>query len=70
MNSTHVTVATGAISGMAAVTIVLTGFHGLDAEHAAGWAWLICHAVGVVAMTVLWYVKREFPDSPSKDKAT
>jgi hypothetical protein len=64
LNSTHVTVGTGAISLATALTIVLTGFHSLDAEHAAGWAWLIAHAVGGVVMIVTWYVQRKWPAKP------
>jgi hypothetical protein len=67
VNSTHVTVGTGAISAMAALTTLLTGFKGLDADHAAAAAWLICAAVGGIGMIVTWYVQRKWPDS-SKDK--
>ncbi len=66
MNSSHVTVAAVAISAMAALTTLLTGFQGLDADHAAAAAWLICAAVGGIGALVAWY---ERPDSPSKDKS-
>jgi hypothetical protein len=64
MNSSHVSVGTGAISAMAALTTLLTGFHGLDADHAAAAAWLICAAIGGAGALIAWYVQRKWPTPP------
>lgn len=50
---------------MAALTTLLTGFRGLDADHAAAAAWLICAGVGGVGAIVAWYAQRRWP---TKDK--
>jgi hypothetical protein len=62
VNSSHVSVGTGAISAMAALTTLLTGFHGLDGDHAAAAAWLICAAIGGVGSLITWYVQRKWPE--------
>jgi hypothetical protein len=46
---------------MAALTTLLTGFHGLDGDHAAAAAWLICAALGGIGAAVTWFVQRKFP---------
>lgn len=48
MNSTHAAVGVGSISAMDALTTLLTGFHGLDGEHAAALAWLIAAGLGAL----------------------
>ena len=52
------------MSAMAVLTILLTGFHGLDADHAAAAAWLICAAVGGAIMLGMIYLPRR-PSVPS-----
>jgi hypothetical protein len=49
---------------MAALTTLLTGFHGLDADHAAAAAWLICAALGGAGALIAWYVQRKWPTPP------
>jgi hypothetical protein len=49
---------------MAALTTLLTGFHGLDGDHAAAAAWLICVVLGGAGSLVAWYMQRQRPDSP------
>jgi hypothetical protein len=54
---------------MAALTTLLTGFHGLDADHAAAAAWLICAALGGIGAAVTWLIQRYGPplSSPQHD---
>jgi hypothetical protein len=65
VNSSHVSVGTGAISAMAALTTLLTGFRGLDGDHAAAAAWLVCAVIGGIGSLVTWYVQRKWP-TPDK----
>ena len=55
---------------MAALTTLLTGFHGLDGDHAAAAAWLICASVGGLASLITWYVQKKRPDSPPSSLIT
>ena len=64
MNATHVAVGATTMSAMAALTILLTGFHGLDAAHAAAAAWLICAAVGAAYAQAAWFVGWKWPTVP------
>lgn len=64
MNSTHVTVGTASISAMAALTTLLTGWHGLDTDHAAAAAWLICMAVGAIYAGTVWFIRWRWPQVP------
>ena len=64
MNSSHVAVGTGGISAMAALTQVLTGFHGLDHNQASGWAWIICFVVGGIVALLMMYFPPKPPAQP------
>jgi hypothetical protein len=49
---------------MAALTTLLTGFHGLDGDHAAAAAWLICAVIGGAGALIAWYAQRKWPTKP------
>jgi hypothetical protein len=49
---------------MAALTTLLTGFRGLDADHAAAAAWIICAVLGGAAMLLAWYLQWKVPSAP------
>ena len=65
MNSTHATVGIGATSSMAALTTLLSGFHGLDGEHAAAAAWLIVTGAGACYALAAWFVAWKWPTAPA-----
>lgn len=61
MNSSHVAIGIGGTSALAALTTVLTGFHGINAEQAAAWAWLICNGAGALVGLGMALVNRFWP---------
>lgn len=64
MNSTHGLVGVGATSATAWLTTLLTGFHGLDADHAAAAAGLIVMGAGAIYSAVSWLIKWKWPTAP------
>jgi hypothetical protein len=64
MNATHAAVGVSATSSVAMLTVLLTGFHGLDADHAAAAAWLTTTALGGAGMLAAWFVKWKWPSAP------
>lgn len=52
MNSSHVSVAVGATTATAWLTTLLTGWHGLDGDHAAAVAGLATLAIGAIGTIV------------------
>lgn len=64
MDSTHATVGVAGISGMAALTTLLTGWHGLDGDHASAAAWLICAGFGGAGALISWFIKWKWPTVP------
>lgn len=55
MNWTHATVGVGATSSTAWLTTLMTGWHGLDSDHAAACAGLVT-LVGAAVLTLAWRV--------------
>jgi hypothetical protein len=64
MDSTHATVGVTATAAMAALTTLLTGFHGFDEPHAAAAAFLIVTGLGGLGMLVGWWVTWKWPSAP------
>lgn len=64
MNSTHAAVGVGSISAMDALTTLLTGWHGLDADHATAAAWLVCAVAGAIYTGTVTFVRWRWPTLP------
>jgi glucan phosphoethanolaminetransferase (alkaline phosphatase superfamily) len=64
MDSTHAAVGLGGISATAMLTTLLTGWHNLDAAHAAAAAGLTVGALGTFGGYAAWYVKWKYPTVP------
>lgn len=64
MNSTHAAVGIGGTSAVAMLTVLLTGWHGLDADHAAAAAWLIATGVGAIYGMAAWFIAWKWPSVP------
>jgi D-arabinose 1-dehydrogenase-like Zn-dependent alcohol dehydrogenase len=64
MNATHTATMLGGTSAVAMLTVLLTGFHGLDDTHATAAAWLISTGVGSIGMLVAWWIKWRYPAAP------
>lgn len=61
MNSTHVTVGVSATTATAWLTTLLTGWHGMDAEHATAAAGLITLVAGGVIGVGSTFVQAKWP---------
>jgi hypothetical protein len=61
LDATHVVVGSATTSAMAALTVLLTGFHSLDADHAAAAAWLLVTAGGAAYATGVTLFNRFWP---------
>lgn len=61
MNSTHVSVGVGATTATAWLTTLLTGWHGLDGDHAAAMAGLITLGGGALIAIVGRIVQHNWP---------
>lgn len=64
MDATHVTVGVTATSAMAALTTLLTGWHGLDAPHASAAAFLIVTGIGGIGMAFACFISWKWPSAP------
>ncbi len=69
MNSTHATVGVTATASMAALTTLLSGFHGFDAEHASAAAFLIVTGLGGLGMLAAWFISWKWPTVPPLPKS-
>lgn len=71
MNSTHLAAGLGGFVGgdqlFAALTTVLTGYHGLDADHAKALAYLILAAGVTVFSLATWFIRWKYPNVPVGD---
>lgn len=61
MNATHATVGMGTTTATVWLTTLLTGFHGLDADHAGAMAGLITIIVGGIGMVAGRIVAHNWP---------
>jgi hypothetical protein len=65
MNASHGMIGVGATSGMAMLTVLLTGFHGLDGDHASAAAWWILTGSGAIYAMVQWFIRWRWPNAPA-----
>ena len=70
MNSSHAAVGVSATSAVAALTTILTGFHGLNGDQAAAWAWLIVTGIGGLGMVVTKLVVWKWPSLNNSTEPT
>jgi len=64
MNSTHAAVGIGGTSAVAMLTVLLTGWHGFDADHATAASWLIANGVGGIYALAAWFISWKWPNVP------
>lgn len=64
MNSSHASVGVGSASAVAALTTLLTGFHGWDGSKAAAAAWLITAIAGGVSAAAVAFIRWKWPTLP------
>ena len=64
MNQTQATVGIGGSALTAALTTALTGTFGLDAAHAAAYAFIILFILGAVYSLASWFVSWKWPSVP------
>lgn len=64
MNASHAAVAGISTAFTAYLTTILTGYHGLDAAHAAAWSGLCVTLIGAVYALIAWWVKWRWPSAP------
>lgn len=68
VQATHIAVGVSATGAMAALTTLLTGWHGFDAAHAAAGASLIVMVVGGAYALGAWFIGWKFPTIPPLPK--
>ena len=65
MNQTQATAGIGGSALTAALTTALTGVEGLDAAHAAAYAFIILFVLGGAYSLAAWFVSWKWPSAPS-----